>query len=79
MIVNDNVSWLEWRMLVFENDRLYAVITIAECRYGEGDPNHCEVVCNVEVLNQGDKTVMSLNTLLQVARLGITEAEGARI
>tara|TARA_B100000963_G_C22162024_1_gene466429 strand:- start:395 stop:508 length:114 start_codon:yes stop_codon:yes gene_type:complete len=37
------------------------------------------VVCDVDVLNQDDKTVMSLNTVRQVARRGITEAEGARI
>ena len=79
MIGNDNVPWLKWRMPVFENDRLHAVISIAECRHGEGDPNHGEVVCNVDVLNQDHKTVMSLNTVLQVARRCITEAEGARI
>ena len=79
MIGNDNVPWLKWRMPVFENDRLHAVISIAECRHGEGDPNHGEVVCDVDVLNQDDKTVMSLNTVLQVARRDITEAEGARI
>ena len=79
MIGNDNVPWLKWRMPVFENDRLHAVISIAECRHGEGNPNHGEVVCDVDVLNQDDKTVMSLNTVLQVARRDITEAEGARI
>ena len=64
---------------MFENERLHAVIRIAECRHGEGDPNHGEVVCDVDVLNQDEKTVMSLNTVLQVARRGITEAEVARI
>jgi len=79
MIGNDNVPWLKWRMPVFENDRLHAVISIAACRHAEDDPNQGEVVCDVDVLNQDDKTVMSLNTVLQVARRGMPEAEGARL
>ena len=79
MIGNDNVPWLKWRMPVFENDRLHAVISIAECRHGEGDLGHGEVVCDVDVLNQDDKTVMSLNTVLQIARRSMSDVEGSSV
>lgn len=67
MIGNDNVPWLKWRIPVFENDTLRAEICVAECRQADAASEYGEVVCDVALLNQDGKTVMSLNTVLQVA------------
>ena len=74
MLGNDNVPWLQWRMPVFENDVLRATVSVADCvaDHQDGDTAQDDqagdVVCDVTVLNQADKKVMILNTVLRVAR-----------
>lgn len=79
MLGNDNVPWLQWRTPVFENDILRATVSVADCAagvQGDEDDQAGDVVCDVTVLNQTDKPVMILNTVLRVARRNAATSGG---
>jgi acyl dehydratase len=79
MLGNDNVPWLQWRTPVFENDILRATVSVADCAagvQGDEDDQAGDVACDVTVLNQTDKPVMILNTVLRVARRNAATSGG---
>ena len=61
------VPQLRWRIPVYADDSLRATIRITEKQALVDEPRYGLIVCDVEVFNQNDKSVIVLSTNLMIA------------